>query len=191
MQEVKTRAPQPASAPPDPVAALVERARAGDAAARDALVRAFLDDVYRACLRQLGDTDLAQDAAQDTFVQALAGLSRFRGEASFRTWLLRIAVNAATSLARRRSRRREVALEDAGPLRDWGRDPGDAAVDRVEAGRVATLVQRLPPKQRTTVMLRIEHGLDYDEIARVMDSTPGAARVNYHLGVKRLREWLE
>src|SRR5690606_3195867 len=89
---------------------LIARARAGDRGAQDLLVGRYLRDVYGAALRILGDPDLAQDAAQDAFVNALRGLERFRGDSSFRTWLLRIAFNSARSVARRRGRRREVAL---------------------------------------------------------------------------------
>ena len=71
---------------------LLERARSGDA---DAFVRAHVDDVYRAALRVLGDPDLAADATQDAFINAIGALDRFRGESSVRTWLQRIAVNAA------------------------------------------------------------------------------------------------
>jgi RNA polymerase sigma-70 factor (ECF subfamily) len=52
------------------------------------------------------------------------------------------------------------------------------------------MLVRLPPKQRLAVTLRIHNGLSYAEVAQVMKSTEGAARVNYHLGIKRLRELL-
>jgi RNA polymerase sigma-70 factor (ECF subfamily) len=77
--------------------ALIERARAGDHDAQEQLVRQHLGDVFDLAHRILGDRDLAQDAAQDAIVSALNGLGGFRGDASFRTWLLRITVNAAKS----------------------------------------------------------------------------------------------
>ena len=94
-------------------AGVVERARAGDAEARDELVRRYLPDVYRTTAHVLGDRDLAQDAAQDAMVNALAGLPRFRGDSSFRTWLLRIAMNAARSVGRRNGRRRSCLLRSS------------------------------------------------------------------------------
>lgn len=171
-------------------ASLIERARAGDAEARDTLVRRYLDDVYRLTLRILGDRDLAQDAAQDTFVNALNGLARFRGDASFRTWILRIAVNAARSTGRRRGRRREVSLvlADSEPTRDT--DPATRTVQRAEAARVEVMLAKLPPKQRMAVALRAQQGLSYFEIGQTLGCSEGAARVNYHLGVKRLREMM-
>jgi RNA polymerase sigma-70 factor (ECF subfamily) len=181
--------PQPAREPV-PEAVLLERARAGDAEARDELVRRYLPDVYRTTARVLGDRELAADAAQDAIINALRGLSRFRGDASFRTWLLRIAINAARSLGRRNGRRREVSLVLAENEPADLPDPARRAEQVTEAERAERALDRLPTKQRLAVALRVQQGLCYAEIARALDCSEGAARVNYHLGVKRLRELL-
>src|SRR5688572_2654616 len=170
---------------------LLARARAGEAEAIDELVRAYLGDVYAVTSHVLGDRDLAQDAAQDAMVNALRALDRFRGESSFRTWLLRIAVNAARSVARRRTRRREVSIDIVESHSANGDDPASRAVTQDEAGRAAEMLARLPEKQRMAVSLRVQQGLSYHEIATIMECTAGAARVNYHLGVKRLRELMK
>jgi RNA polymerase sigma-70 factor, ECF subfamily len=170
---------------------LVERARAGDPAAREQLVARYVDDVFRLTHRILGDRELAQDATQDAFLNALRSLDRFRGHASFRTWLLRIAVNAARTIGRRQVRRREVALAAAEREVSLGPDPATRAEHSAEARRVEAALQRLPERQRLTVSLRIQQGLSYAEIAYALDSTEGAARVNYHLGIKRLRGLLK
>lgn len=170
---------------------LLARARAGESEAVAELVRLYIDDVYAVTARVLGDRDMAQDAAQDAMINALRSLDRFRGEASFRTWVLRIAVNAARSVARRKTRRREVPID---VVADHAADVTDIAVlaaTRDEADRATVLLERLPEKQRMTVSLRIYQGLSYQEIGRVLDCTEGAARVNYHLGVKRLRELMK
>jgi RNA polymerase sigma-70 factor (ECF subfamily) len=172
-------------------ASLIERARRGDRDAQDRLIGRYLSDVYGATLRILGERDLAQDAAQDTFVNALRGLDRFRGDASFKTWLLRIAFNAARSVGRGGGRRREVRLELVENAPAPEADPASLAVRSDEAARAARLLERLPPKQRMAVSLRVNQGLSYAEIGAVIDCTEGAARVNYHLGVKRLRELVD
>jgi RNA polymerase sigma-70 factor, ECF subfamily len=170
--------------------ALVDAARAGDLAAREQLVRRYIDDVYRLTSRLLGDRDLAQDATQDTFVNALGALQRFRGASSFRTWLLRIATNAAHSAGRRQVRRREVSLVSAENEASTAPDPALRAERRVEGERAERVLARLPTKQRLAVALRTQQGLSYAEIALALDCSEGAARVNYHLGIKRLRELL-
>jgi RNA polymerase sigma-70 factor, ECF subfamily len=172
-------------------AALLERARAGEQEARDLLVRRYLDDVYRLTARILGDKDLAQDATQDAFINALGALHRFRGDASFRTWLLRIAVNAARSVGRRQVRRKEVSLVLADHEPSLGPDPAVRAEQTTEVERVERMLAKLPTKQRMAVALRVQQGLSYAEIAAALDCSEGAARVNYHLGVKRLRELLK
>lgn len=168
---------------------IVARARTGDADAREELVRRHMGDVFRVTSRILGDRDLAQDATQDAFMNALGALPRFRGDASFRTWLLRIAVNSARSVGRRRVRRREVSIVLADNEPSRGADPAVLAERRTEAERVEVTLQRLPPKQRMAVSLRVQ-GLSYADVAAALDCTEGAARVNYHLGIKRLRELL-
>lgn len=170
--------------------ALLARARAGDAAARDALVRAHLDDVFAVALRILRDRDLAADAAQDAFVSALAALDGFRGESSFRTWLLRITANAARSVGRRTTRRREVALDAAQATPAAEPDPARGAVVATETERIEAALAELPEKQRLCVALRIQQDLPYAEVARVVGCSEGSARVNYHHGIRRLREML-
>lgn len=172
-------------------ASLIARARGGDERAADALVRRYLADVYAVTMRVLLDRDLAEDAAQETFINALRGLQRFRGEASFRTWLLRVAVNAARTVARRQYHRREVPLEVAADAACDERDAASVVAMNDEAARVAVVLEKLPEKQRMAVSLRINQGLSYQEIGAVLECTEGAARVNYHLGVKRLRELLK
>lgn len=170
---------------------LVDRAKAGDREAMDLLLSRHLEDVYHAAFRVLGDREAAQDAAQDAFVNAVRALDAFRGDASFRTWLIRIAVNAARSVGRRQARRREAPLEAVGDSPASGPDPADDAVLATETARAGEALQELPEKQRLAVTLRVFQGLSHREIAEATDSTEGAARVNYHLGIKRLRELMQ
>jgi RNA polymerase sigma-70 factor, ECF subfamily len=170
--------------------ALLDRARAGDEAALNALVSNHYRGVYEVTYRVLGDPELAADAAQDAFVKAVSALAGFRGESSFRTWLLRIASNTARSSGRRKTSRREVELEPESHVGVGSSDPSRDAVLRTEAERAARALQELPEKQRLAVSLRIYQDLSHREIAEVLGSSEGAARVNYHLGIKRLRELL-
>ncbi len=173
----------------DDDAALVAKGRAGDGEALDALVARHHRSVYGVALRIVGEPDAAEDVVQDTFVKALSALDGFRGDASFRTWLLRIAANTATSWGRRQTRRREVALAPAERLPGPGSPERDAVL-RTETERVESALAELPEKQRLAVSLRLQEDLSHRQIAEIIGSTEGAVRVNYHLGIKRLREWL-
>jgi RNA polymerase sigma-70 factor, ECF subfamily len=169
---------------------LLDRARSGDEAALDAIVARHYRAVYEVTYRVLGDPELASDAAQEAFIKAIGALGTFRGDASLRTWLLRIATNTARSAGRKSTSRREVALEPESVGAGSGPDPASQAVTRTEAERASRALERLPEKQRLAVSLRIYQDLSHREIAAVLGSSEGAARVNYHLGIKRLRELL-
>ena len=84
-----------------------------------------------------------------------------------------------------------TALDDAGPVRSEEMDPADAAVISQESARARRMMERLPEKQRMSVSLRIEEGLSFKEIGEVIESSEGAARVNYFHGIRRLRELME
>jgi RNA polymerase sigma-70 factor (ECF subfamily) len=185
---VVKRAPSGASRPDEE---LVREAREGDEGARGELVDRHHAVVYRTVLGILGDADDAADATQETFLRAFRALGRFRGDARFRTWLLTIATNAARGMHRKRERRREKPLDDAPEVVAPGRDSSDAASDAEETERVRTLLARLPEKQRLAVQLRTQEGMSFKEIAQVIGSSEGAARVNYFHGIRRLRGIVE
>lgn len=166
---------------------LLARAREGDRAATELLVRRHLHDVYEVALHVLGDRDAAEDAAQDAFVNALRALPRFRGESTFRTWLIRIALNTARSWGRKTTRRRESPLALVEDVLADDADPANRAVQKTESERIQHALTVLPEKQRLAISLRLQ-GLSYAEIGDLCGSSEGAARVNYHLGIKRLRE---
>ena len=170
---------------------LVERGRAGDDAALSELVERHHAAAYRVALSMLQEDDAAQDVVQDAFIKAFRALAGFRGEASFRTWILTIAGNEARGALRRRGRRRETALEDAGPVRSQQKPPDMEAVDAQEAAWARKMMETLPEKQKLSVALRIEEGLSFKEIGEIIGSSEGAARVNYFHGIRRLRELLQ
>jgi RNA polymerase sigma-70 factor (ECF subfamily) len=170
---------------------LVVRAKGGDEQALGELVAWNHAVVYRVVLGIVRDPDLAADTAQDTFLKAFRGLVRFEGRSAFRTWLLAIATNEARGALRGRGRRRETSLDHAPADADHGYDVQPSVVTRDEAERIRRLVERLPEKQRLAVQLRAQEGLSFREVGRVIGSSEGAARVNYHHGIKRLRAWIE
>src|SRR5512133_1755538 len=92
---------------------LVSRAKAGDLEAFEALTNRHEQRVYSLALRMLRQEQDAEDVAQQTFLSALEGLGGFRGDASFATWLLRIATHAALKVIRKRKGLHTVSLEEA------------------------------------------------------------------------------
>jgi RNA polymerase sigma-70 factor (ECF subfamily) len=176
----------PDSEPED--AALIARWQAGDEAAATALVRRHARAVAR-FLAAAGAGEDVEDLVQEAFFRAFRHIAGYRAGASFRTWVLTIASNAFTDLRRRRGRRPVVSLSDH-DVADEGADPHGDVVERDLLARVAAGVARLPPMQRDVFLLRAQQGLDYEAIARALDTSPGAARVHYHHAVKRLKRGL-
>ena len=174
-----------------PDAELVDRARAGDEAALTALVRRHSGAAFGVALSMTRDEDIAQDVVQDAFMKAFGALDGFRGDASFKTWLLTIAANEARGALRKGKRRRETTLEQAPEIAADETDPAEAAVRASEAERAREKLAGLPEKQRLSVSLRIDEGLSFREIGEVIGSCEGAARVNYFHGIRRLRELME
>lgn len=167
--------------------ALVTRAQAGERAAFDQLVRRHERGVWRLVRRYVREAD-AFDVAQQTFVRAYKGLGSFRGAASVRSWLYRIAINCALSWVRdhRREEPREIG-EDA-VVGD-----AEAPTSLEAAARQAQLraaVAQLPPKQRLVVELRVFDDLAFKEVAELAECSENTAKVNFHHAVKRLRELL-
>lgn len=141
--------------------ALLERARGGDAAAFDALLRPRRTRLWSVCLRVVGDRQDAEDALQDALTAAWLHLGSFRGEARFDTWLYRIASNAALAVARRR-RERAVDPHELPEDGDLLRDHADQVAD---VDRVRRALATLPEQFREAVVLRELADLTYEEIA--------------------------
>ena len=170
---------------------LVARARAGDNFALGILVNRHNAAVYRVALSILGDESAAEDVAQDTFIKGFRALGQFRGEASFRTWILTIAAIEARGLIRRIGRRNETAIDFAAPVYSKDKAPDEAALIASEAARARDLLQRLPEKQRLAIAFRIDEGMSFKEVGQMIGSSESAARVNYFHGIRRLRELIE
>lgn len=143
--------------------------------------------LYRFALQQVGNTHAADEIVQLTFVQAYTSLARFRGEASFKTWLHRVALNLCRDRARAERRRSDVPIEDA-----LNRSPRTEPrlEDVVLGGTLERRLGDLPERQRSVLNLRIWSDLSFKEIARIMGSSENSAKVNYHHAIRRLRQWI-
>lgn len=169
---------------------LVGQAKNGSKKALDELVHRHHASVFRSVFAMLRDEDAAADATQDAFIKAMRALDRFRGDASFRTWIVAIAVNEVRGQMRTAKRRREDALDAAPEIVSAEQDALHRVEQADQVDRIRAALETLPEKQRLAVGLRIFEGMSFKEVGRAIDSSEGAARVNYHHGLKRLREML-
>lgn len=170
---------------------LLRRAREGDRSAMGRLIRTHEGMIYRFLLARTKDEDRAADLSQETFVKAIRSLDSFRGESSFRTWLLAIARNEFRGAYRQGQRRREQSLETAVQIADESRGPEEDVVLESEISRIRGALDELPEKQRLSVSLRLFDGLSFRDVGEATGSTEGGARVNFYHGIRRLRERLD
>lgn len=177
-------APSPAPVPQDEE--LVASFRAGDERAAAELVRRHGGSLGRFLYSAGAPAGEIEDLVQEAFIRAFRALHGWRGQATFRSWLFRIGTNLRKDLYRRERGRTMISILDA-EIRDPA-DPASEAEARDAEDRFRGGLAKLPPMQREVFLLRAQQGLEYDEIAATLGTTPGAARVHYHHAVKRLKE---
>jgi RNA polymerase sigma-70 factor (ECF subfamily) len=164
---------------------LAARAARGDRAALETLLARHVDRIHAVCRRVLGNDDDALDATQDALIAVVRGIARFDGRARFTTWLYRVATNAALDETRRRARRPIPTVVDADTL--TSRDPTSAVDARLT---VDAALATLPVAARTAVVLRDLAGLEYAEIAEVLDVPIGTVRSRIARGRAAVAEHL-
>jgi RNA polymerase sigma-70 factor (ECF subfamily) len=165
---------------------LLVACKRGDREAFEDLVRATHRRVYSLALRLVGDRHDAEDVAQEAYLRMFRGLSGFREEARFETWMYRIVTNSAMNLLRRRGRFGEIveASELDTPVPD---QPFERTADRDQLSRG---LSRLPDGQRTVILLKDVYGLSCREIGQEMGLEEGAVKVRLHRARRRLKDLL-
>jgi RNA polymerase sigma-70 factor (ECF subfamily) len=158
---------------PDEEQRLISRAQAGDRPAFAGLVERYWDRLYRWLYHLTRDRHAAEDLTQETFLKAFAGLARFQAGTNFPAWLFRIAHNNFANHYRAVQRGR-VPLAEALPAR--GQGPAEEAQSRETIQSVAGAVGRLPSEYRSVLLLRIDEGLSFRQIADVLGLTEETAR---------------
>lgn len=169
---------------------LVAAFRAGERAAFDVIVVRHRRNVYQLCYRFVNNHEDASDLAQDVFVRAFRGLESFKGDASLATWLYRVGVN--TCLNRVAMKKPLTApLEAAAHVDGRAVSPFDALLRSERTEVVRRAIDKLPPKQRATLMLRIYQDCSHEEIATALGSTVGAVKANFFHALGNLRRMLK
>ncbi len=167
---------------------LIERWKAGESRAATEIVRRHADALARFAT-SAGEREEIEELVQDTFVRAFSSLDSFRGESSLRTWLF--TIERRLMLDRRRAEKRErnvISLDGLDAATDY--DALDKVVASETARRVRRAMKSLSPMQRDVFTMRVEQGLAYKEIATILGTTEGAARVHYHNAIGAVKELL-
>ena len=169
---------------------LVIMAQNGDRNAFSELVRIHAPGVRNVIYRMCGDIQIAEDAAQETFIQAWLHLGSYQPQRSLRNWLYRIGVNAATDMLRKQNR---IALEDMDdlPLKDPQPGPEGLLSQGERTALVQEAVLSLPDASRAVLVLKEYEGLSYREIADTLNIPLGTVMSRLNYARKLLREKLQ
>ena len=174
----------------------ISAAQKGDQDAFESLVRLYEKRVFALTSRMCRNPEDAAEAAQEAFLAAWQGLPFFRGDASFSTWLYRLASNACVDLLRREGRHQAAAgpsLNDEElnlDVPDRAPGPQEAAERRELKEQIEAGLQALSPDHRQVLVLRELHQLSYDEIAETLELDLGTVKSRINRGRKQLRNFL-
>jgi RNA polymerase sigma-70 factor (ECF subfamily) len=187
----------------DQDAILVKAFQQGDKEAFDRLVQTHQKTVFNICYRFLGDYSEANDHAQETFIKAFRSICTFRFEASFSTWLYRIAVNTCINRLNSKSYRQQKKLirfegksgTEKGGMSFEPADPNPFPLSQLELKEKEDLIKKaigsLPSDQKAVVVLRDIEGMSYEEIAAVTGSNLGTVKSRLARGRQLLKNMLK
>ena len=168
----------------------IERALAGDEAAFDTLVKRYECPVRSLLHRLTGHPEDAEDLAQDTFIRVYTHLGAFRGGSSLKTWIFKIATNLALDQMRRRHRRpivRPLEQTDTGRLSGArGQTPLARLSSKERAEALTRALKALPFQQRAALLLKVQEGMNYEEIASVLETSANSIKSSIHLARRKL-----
>ena len=194
---------------------LLDRLRAGDERAFEALVARYYPTMLAVALHHVRSRAVAEEVVQEAWLGVLKGLDRFEGRSSLKTWILRILVNTAKTRGVRESRTvpySSLAPEDEEPAveperfrgpddpfpghwraypGDWHRLPDEALTQGETLRVVLGAIEALPDAQRTVIALRDIQGCDPEEVCALLEVSEGNQRVLLHRARSKVRAALE
>jgi len=186
-------------------AVLVEQCRQGDSEATERLILKYQNRIYNAILRICANPDDAAELTQDTFVKVIENIDKFKGRSSFYTWAFRIGVNLTLNYCQRKVRIGFRSLdaednEDNGQAKqvlkefladDSSPNPAVVTANKELGEIVVDALMKLREEQRVVVVLRDIEGMNYAQIAEVLDIELGTVRSRLSRARSNLREIIE
>jgi RNA polymerase sigma-70 factor (ECF subfamily) len=178
---------------------LAKLARAGDREAFGELVQLYKDKIYHLAYRMLGNRQEAEDAVQETFLRVYMNLGRYDETQKFSTWIFRIGTNLC--IDRLRKKKPSYSLDSELPEGEGGdwyamlpseeTSPEDRFVLSETQRHIRKLIESMPEKYKSVVVLRYLHDLSLQEIGEVLDLPVTTVKTRVHRGREFLRQQLE
>ena len=173
---------------------LLRRAQRGDPEAFEQLLTPLEQMIWRVCWHYTGDREAASDCGQDAMVRIWQGLSKYRGDCAFETWVYRVAANCCMDWLRKKKRDRSESIE---PLKEQGFDPADPKAgteDQVvaadEHARLREGIAQLPEEQREALVMTQLEGIPYEAAAAKLGVSEGTVKSRVNRAKAKLKEWL-
>lgn len=167
---------------------LIKGYLSGDESALEELVVKYQKNIYRLAYNITGDIEESKDITQNTFLNVVRNLNKFRGESSFKTWLYRIAINLCFN-HKKKHRYKDEELKETIVSNQSG--SLGLLIKKDTEHHLNEALTEVPERQRLAILLRVHEGMNCQEAAKIMNISEGAVKANYHNGVKRLRELLK
>ena len=175
--------------------ALVRRAKKGDYRAFDLLVVKYQSRLVSIAFKYVKEIQLAEDISQEAFIKAYKAIDSFREESAFYTWLYRITANTAKNYLVSKGRRRESSISELSTLENEDQfviashdSPDEILLAQELRNTLFNAVSSLPEDTRTALSLREFEGLNYEEIAKIMNCPVGTVRSRIFRGRETLED---
>ncbi len=158
----------------------------------ETLVERHHDEIYSYLWRLTSNPADAEDLAQEVFMRAYQAFDRLRPNSNHRAWLYKIATHCAYTVLKRNRRQNQqnISLDDAHETLDVHPSLRQQAAVNETLASVRQTIAALPAKQQQAIMLRYVQGMEYAEIAQVLNCSPDSARANVYQALRRLRREL-
>lgn len=165
--------------------ALIEEAKNGNKDAFHRLYEQYIGQVYALCLRLTGQHALAEEAAQEVFIQVWGKLDNYQGDSKFSTWLHSVTSNVTISYLRRQKSfwQKILNLEESPAMHETSQaSAGDVELDKY--------IMRLPERARIVFVLHAIEGYRHEEIAGMMSMAVGSSKAQFHRAKGLIKEWM-
>ncbi len=169
---------------------LVKSFKDGDQKAFNQLVLKYKRDVFKLILKMIRNVEDAKDLSQEVFVKVYRNMKGFKGESSFKTWLLRIAINSCINFNRKKKLSSFISFFDMAKPLAAGNSPSKEMEKEKLQKDIDQAILRLPEKQKQVFVLRHYQNLSHSQIAEVTGKTEGGVKSNYFQAVKKLKKYL-
>jgi RNA polymerase sigma-70 factor (ECF subfamily) len=167
---------------------LIKLVQSGEVSPYDELVRRYQIKILDLCYKMLKNYDDARDIAQEVFLKAYRNINKFYGRSKFSTWLYRIAVNTCLNFIKKQRPTEEIKEEILEMAKD---NPVQRYKNKRIREEIYGAVARLPNVQKTVFTLRALEEMPYQEISEILKKPLSTVKVDYHLAVKNLKNYLK